>query len=362
MTLKSIIPKFLLPAPRQASVRHPAEPARRRPAAEETRRNAMESDDAGATLFDLVLYAIGLAFILVFLSQLLATNVKTVKGQQAAEQLKQVRQAAEAYITANFAAVDSQAASGPFVITTATLQSAGFLGPSFLNTNAYNQTHAVLVRQISAGVDQSLVVTNGGQTIDPVTAPLTAAMAGASGGYVPAANPTIAQGAYGGWQVALSPYIATGLVPPAGHLAALAEYDNGALVAPWLNRFAVAGNPDANTMHTAIDMNGNIVNNASDVFLNGKQRWLSQAIQDATVASNGATIPKPTCPSGKTPQIFVAPAIFSENATANPIAAVQASATDLGGSWQVSIRVLTQDGWTNPDATHGQMIVLTKCT
>lgn len=93
-----------------------------------------------------------------------------------------------------------------------------------------------------------------------------------------------------------------------------------------------------------------------------KARTLSQSVQDATVTADSGVIGKPSCPAAEVPQIFVAPTMFSEDATGNAIGAVQAWAIDNGADWTVRLRILTRNGWVTPTAAYGKLLVLTKCT
>ena len=194
--------------------------------------------------------------------------IDNAKAATTAQQMQQVSQAAQAYIQANYSAVEADStASSPATITVSMLQNTGYLPNAFSAANPFGQLWQVQVLQPTPGQLQALVLTQGGTQIGQVQAPMIAAQAGAQGGFVPyngqygTLNDTVAHGAYSGWQVSMSGYTN----PGPGHLAALLAFNNGNLENNYLYRVAVPGQPQLNTMQTNLNMGANSVNNANEV-------------------------------------------------------------------------------------------------
>lgn len=180
-----------------------------------------------------------------------------------ADQMDSVSDAAAGYIKDNYAAVAAAATpTAPAVITTAMLRATGYLQTGFADKNAYGQDYRVLVLQPTPNKLQSLIVTVNGDTIKELHLIEIAKQQGGKGGYVPLSNTGIALGSFGGWQTPLAPY---GVSPGAGHLATALFFEDGALVNDYLYRHAVPGQPELQTMHAAIDMNTNNLNNVGAV-------------------------------------------------------------------------------------------------
>ena len=194
--------------------------------------------------------------------------IDNAKAATTAQQMQQVSQAAQAYIQANYSAVEANStASSPATITVSMLQNTGYLPNAFSAANPFGQMWQVQVLQPTPGQLQALVLTQGGTQIGQVQAPMIAAQAGAQGGFVPyngqygTLNDTVAHGAYSGWQVSMSGYTN----PGSGHLAALLAFNNGNLENNYLYRVAVPGQPQLNTMQTNLNMGANNINNANEV-------------------------------------------------------------------------------------------------
>lgn len=201
------------------------------------------------------------------------TALHNVQSAATAGQMRQITTAAQAYIQANYAAVEANStASSPATITVPMLESTGYLPPSITPTNPFGQTWVVQVLQPSPGQLQALVLSTGGATIPEKQAPAIATQTGQEGGFVPyngqygSLSPAAAQGAYGHWSVALNGYTN----PGPGHLAALLAFNNGNLENDYLYRVAVPGQPQLNTMQTALNMGNNDVDNANNIQANGR--------------------------------------------------------------------------------------------
>ena len=195
-------------------------------------------------------------------------GIQNMKTSVAASQMKVFTEAAQEYVEANYPAIEAVATgTSPTTITPAMLQATGFLAPSFVSANPWTQSYTVQVLQPSPGTLQALVLTTGGVAIPQGLAPVIAAQSGAEGGFIPYPNQygtltnTVAEGSYGGWQVSMQYYAN----PGQGHLASLVALNNGQLQTDFLNRSAVPGEPQANTMNTGINMSGNNLQNAGTV-------------------------------------------------------------------------------------------------
>ncbi|UUW72391.1 shufflon system plasmid conjugative transfer pilus tip adhesin PilV [Pseudomonas oryzihabitans] len=187
--------------------------------------------------------------------------------QIAADQQKQVADAAAKYLKDNFATVYAAAGSTtPAQITPAMLRNTNYLPAGFIDTNAFGQTFVVLARRVGTNQLESIVLTIGGQTIDEMGTREIAENLGAPGGFVPVANTGIVQGVRGGWSLTLSNY---GVNPGAGHTASALFLQDGTLANDYLYRNAIAGKPELNRMNTALNMGGNDLNNAANITASG---------------------------------------------------------------------------------------------
>lgn len=242
----------------------------------------------GLTLLE-VSGALGIVAVVgVGFANMAAESQLATKDKATAVRLKEVTDAASAYVRANYPQIVQAAAlNTPITIgVTANepgtsglqdLQTAGFLGSNFQNRNPYNQQHAVQVIKRAANTQggperlEVLVNTYGGNLISDRSLPRVATLVGAEGGYIPvaaaaysAANTTQGTiiGSYGGWRAPVANYAAAGATAPStGHVASTLGFDGNSILADFLYRFQVPGMPEANKMHASIDMTGNDINN-----------------------------------------------------------------------------------------------------
>lgn len=184
----------------------------------------------------------------------LTTYMDLQVNQAAADYTKKVKAAAAEYIKDNEAALLAAAtATTPAQITVPMLKATNKLPASFGLQNSYGQTTVVQVLEPVAGKLESLLLTQGGETIKDIDLRRIAAMLGQQGGYVLSSAPTVATGLREGWgPVATSAY---GLSPGAGHIALALFYgDNNTTVGDYVYRNAVPGRPELNTMTTPLIM------------------------------------------------------------------------------------------------------------
>lgn len=105
---------------------------------------------------------------------------------------------------------------------------------------------------------------------------------------------------------------------------------------------------------------------ARDVVLQSTGKSLSQAVTDAFIVDPAAsasarTISKPTCPAGRTPVIFTSVSGVANGPSAYPIHQIDTYATDNGGSWTVSMNLVTSDTTGTPQAGFGKLMAIVKC-
>jgi len=238
-------------------------------------RCAVKICQRGTTLLELIIALAIMSGIMTGLYQLVDTFNQNTKSAVVSQHMSTVGQAAQAYIKDNYAAVAAVATAGtPALIRISTLTATNYLQSGFTLNNSYNQNVCVLVLQPVANQLAALVVAEGGTTIDDLTLGQIAATMGASGGGVYASAATTLKGAMGGWSTAVGNFAnanAAGLkcdgtagavAIAAGHPIQALWFANGDVTAGFLYRSAVPGHPELNQMQTALDMNGNALNNA----------------------------------------------------------------------------------------------------
>ncbi|WP_443112976.1 shufflon system plasmid conjugative transfer pilus tip adhesin PilV [Herbaspirillum seropedicae] len=211
--------------------------------------------------------AIGAALVM-GLSSVMDTSLEDVKGQQAAYHQSQIVAAAQKYIAANSASLQSAlpAASSLMAVGVPQLIAGKFLATGTLTKNVYGQTPCLLIRQPdpagAPGQFDALVVTSGGTPIPSKAIAMIAANAGPGGGYISTADPGNARGS--NWSNSTAFYRSTtcaggsnlsGGSADGGHLASNLFYDGpGQVAADFLYRNAVPGRPELNRMNTPIRM------------------------------------------------------------------------------------------------------------
>lgn len=234
----------------------------------------------GFSLVEVAL-SIGLAGVaLAFLEQGADDASRQVKDAAVADRIKEVYNAATAYVQANPGLVSSIPVGGsislPVAKTSASgaipvnsLQSGGYLPSTFVDSNAYHQSSAVIIRQPSAGNIEALVTTVGGDIISDVDLGRVAAKVGADGGVVDSTPPPgitagTMLGVGGGWQEPASNWTTSGITPSAGHAVAVNYASQVNALQDFLYRNNI-GIAEANRMHTAIDMTHNALNSVGTI-------------------------------------------------------------------------------------------------
>ncbi len=355
-----------------------------------------------------------LAIMLPMLSDMMDRGFQNINEKNVSSHLATVLDAASGYAKEHYSdLITSSTANSATTVTMDQLRSENYLPSGFQDRNGWGQRYGIYVLEPNPDDLQVIILTYDGRTatndkqFGTASAPSAASMVGGAGGYIPTGDipgqsPTELRGSYGGWTVNLA---TTDIpIPSPGHIGGRAFLREGELSQDFLYRVEVPGHPELNEMSTELDMTDHAIENVKEIQFNehtiddidatgfcgdpdkegriffdpavglyicreGEPQILadtgnSQLFKDATYASDGELIPKPTCPPGVTsaPSIFVAPAIFAEGAESKAFVAVQSWATDEGDNWRVHLRIKDiTDTWVSPPAGYGRVMVLTTC-
>jgi hypothetical protein len=172
-----------------------------------------------------------------------------------AGQFQQVMQGATQYLNNN-----TPGASG--VIPWATIAPYMPAGLTGTVKNTWGQGYQLAVQVVGSTVN-AMIETTGGTAIPEDRMRSIARLIGTSGGYVTTLAPTLATGTSGNWSSTLASF---GASPGTGHLAGALFYQTAAAMnGSYLWRIAVPGQPQLNTMATAINMGGNNITNVGQL-------------------------------------------------------------------------------------------------
>lgn len=240
---------------------------------------------ASASILEVMLYVILVAMLMAAYMPLEKKSSDTLRWNTTADQLTTVSDASKRYIQDNEETLLQTVTAGhPQTVSAKTLQDSGYIPAGFGLTNLSDQdwTLAVALNPKQSGKLEAFVLSANGNAISFDGMRTVSASAGGMAGYIRSSN--VATGAYGGWEVNLSDY---GLSATPGHLAMYLTSDvlgTSNEASDRLYRYTVSNRPDLNTMHTAIDMGANNLNNAGTV--NTKAVTASGAIQSDTLTAN----------------------------------------------------------------------------
>jgi hypothetical protein len=240
----------------------------------------------GNTLIEVaIVLAIASAF-LVYLTSLSADQTQMINAKNTADKMTEVTEGAKSYMTANYAALLPLAPlNGAIVIPAGrptrtdavpsgpsglqSIQGAGFLPSSFVDTNRFRQRHALLVKKINARTLEAMVTTycedaNCSEIPDRMLGQITN-IVGPQGGYVPETYVGTGDAGYvvgqaGGWRTLANTWGSGTTRPQAGTIQATMMFEDGSLLKDYLYRNDI-GVPEANRMNTNIDLNSKAVNN-----------------------------------------------------------------------------------------------------
>ena len=373
-----------------------------------------KTKQSGFTLIELVIALTVIGVLMPIVYQHWQIGYIAEQQSHAADQLRQVNDASDAYIKRHFDTLLSSTtpSSGP-QITIDQLVNDGLLPEGFRNSNIWGQSYEIYVRKPHENTLNSITITRGGRehkegdSFATLTVPGAALRLGGAGGFVPTGalpgqQDGTLHGAAGGFILDLA---ALGITSPGpGHLGAYSAFDEYDLGTDYLYRGEVPGHPEYNQMQTELDMTGHGIENVGSVqyvsrtvtdgescstedegkmFLDELQGMYlcrngmlvlmadtgnSTQFKMSTVANNGDRIAKPSCAPapGTSPQIYVAPAIASSGSQSPAMSALQAWATSVSATeWQVHLRVLNtsnSDAWVYPTPEYGRVMVFTTCT
>ena len=373
-----------------------------------------KTKQSGFTLIELVIALTVIGVLMPIVYQHWQIGYIAEQRSHAADQLRQVNDASDAYIKRHFDTLLSSTtpSSGP-QITIDQLVNDGLLPEGFRNSNIWGQSYEIYVRKPHENTLNSITITRGGRehkegdSFATLTVPGAALRLGGAGGFVPTGalpgqQDGTLHGAAGGFILDLA---ALGITSPGpGHLGAYSAFDEYDLGTDYLYRGEVPGHPEYNQMQTELDMTGHGIENVGSVqyvsrtvtdgescstedegkmFLDELQGMYlcrngmlvlmadtgnSTQFKMSTVANNGDRIAKPSCApgTGTSPQIYVAPAIASSGSQSPAMSALQAWATSVSATeWQVHLRVLNtsnSDAWVYPTPEYGRVMVFTTCT
>ena len=243
---------------------------------------------ASASIMEVMLYVILVAMLMAAYMPLEKKSTDTLRWNTTADQLRTVSDASTRYIQDNEETLlQSVTAGHPQTVSAKTLQDSGYIPAGFGLTNLSDQEWglAVALNPVQSGKLVAFVLSSGGEAIPFDGMRTVTASAGGMAGYIRTSN--VATGAYGNWEVNLGDY---GLSATPGHLAMYLTSDvlgTSNEASDRLYRYTVSNRPDLNTMHTAIDMGANNLNNTGTV--NTKAVTASGAIQSDTLTTNALT-------------------------------------------------------------------------
>jgi type II secretory pathway pseudopilin PulG len=254
------------------------------------RERYLKSRRKGFSLLETLLVLSLFALFSILLINLITDNASRTRAKALADKMTMISEASKGYIKTNYAALLATApnpGSGALVIPVGkdtvngpvpngpnglkSIQGGGFLPTNFIDRNSFNQKTAVLVRKCGCvnNTLEVLLTTYGGREIPDNLLGMTANAMGALGGSVPATYVVPSQagyvlGSYGGWQTDVSEWGPTATRPATGTIQSTMAFEDGSLIADYLNRYDI-DIPEANKMHTSIDVNGNDLNHVNGI-------------------------------------------------------------------------------------------------
>ncbi|MDS0573107.1 shufflon system plasmid conjugative transfer pilus tip adhesin PilV [Escherichia coli] len=223
-----------------------------------------KDDDKGFVLFEILagLIVIGIATPMIYSE--IENWLNEQLYQSAAYHADAYNTAARNYIADNNARLHS--GSLPANFTADDLIRQGYLKQGF-NHSPFGQSYITGIRRNqTTGRLEALTCSTGGQTIKEEGLRSVAGQLPGLGGFI-SKNGT-ATGAFGAWTDKPGDY---GLTCSTGHIAVVMSGDD-LQESDRLYRFQVAGRPELNQMHTAINMGGNNINNTGNI--NGQSATL----------------------------------------------------------------------------------------
>ena len=274
-----------------------------------------------------------------------STYSEDTRTAGAAEHMRTISEAARLYARDHRAVLINQAtATTPAMLSVSALSAAGYLPPGFAPRNSFQQNVCALVLEPSTGVLNTLVVAEGGESLDDVTLAHFSSLMGAGGGGRFTTNATLLTGAGGAWSMPVSTFdnranntsrrcdnTTAGAVQISIGTPVYAQWLNATDTADpgFLSRDVVPGNPGANTMQTNINMGGNRIANLNSVSIGAA---CGAGVSNGELA-NGPSGEVVTCVSG----VWTAPGRAFWGATVGTFAALPGcDAANMGETRRVT--------------------------
>ena len=248
-----------------------------------------KTKQSGFTLIELVIALTVIGVLMPIVYQHWQIGYIAEQQSHAADQLRQVNDASDAYIKRHFDTLLSSTtpSSGP-QITIDQLVNDGLLPEGFRNSNIWGQSYEIYVRKPHENTLNSITITRGGRehkegdSFATLTVPGAALRLGGAGGFVPTGalpgqQDGTLHGAAGGFILDLA---ALGITSPGpGHLGAYSAFDEYDLGTDYLYRGEVPGHPEYNQMQTELDMTGHGIENVGSV------QYVSRTVTDGESCS-----------------------------------------------------------------------------
>lgn len=240
--------------------------------------------ERGFSLLEIAVALVVVGLATAELIQLSQSAREQTKAEIVASRAHEVETAAKAYIRAHYPQLLSLADAGPPVVVPIgkdsasgsipsgpgplpSIQGDGLLSQSYIDRNAYNQQHALLVREIDPGYLSAVLTTWGGNPIpDAVLADVPQHLGAAGGRMLTNELPSETgkvMGNGGGWELVASDWAATwsgnDVTPSEGHVMLNMGFSEGTVLSDYLYRNDI-GIPEANTMNTTLIMGDGTTN------------------------------------------------------------------------------------------------------
>ena len=235
----------------------------------------------GMSLIEVTLVLSLFGVLLVTVSKSITDVNEMQNARSIAIRQTQVINAARAYMNANMNDLVTRTQGGNIVAVevgrknaneaapTGSLQELGFLPSGFIDVNAYGQNTVLILREGEVdGTVQAIVANHGGRPANDSMLGLATRFIGPMGGMTqengPGATSGQIYGYAGGWRINKSDFETGSYNFPSGYNVSYIESSNGETIGNFLWR-TDTGNPEANRMHTSIDMNGNSLNSVKNI-------------------------------------------------------------------------------------------------
>ena len=174
-------------------------------------------------------------------------------------------------------------------------------------------------------------------------------------------GPPCIAGIKGSWTV---PYSTLGLTtpPPYATLVSVSSFTEKGVLSPYIVRFDI-GDPEAQTMHTDLNMSGQMITAVKDIYLEDRGVWMSETAASMYIVGQDQEIDFPVCPeNAPNPKILLNQQIWSPETNNYPASAVQVYLDPAATTfWRVKIKVITQDGQTFPGPERAVATAIVKC-